>query len=228
MSIIKIFKFDIKSISNNIINIYLNKYKIIKLNLIFGTNGLYFSLSSLYLPFTGLFLNPYYIFNIFIVKVIYILLFSKVNFLSLTLLYLPGFASSLYLSTNSKLYKLFIPILSMILFINNPIFFSVKSYSLYWLIPIFVSIFNIKSIFLRSLAATFVAHAVGTMISIYSGQLSCNLINQIKLIIFFEKILFAALMSISYYLVCSLNVYIKEKLKNLNYKFINKIILDVK
>jgi hypothetical protein len=222
-SFFNMFKFYKSSIITNIINIIIYKFKILKLSFIFGTHGLYFSLSSLYLPFTGLFFNYQNISIIFIIKLIYLSIFSKYTILASTLLYLPGFFASLYLAFQSKFLKILFSILLIAIFLMHIESQSALIYVVYWMVPIFVSISGYNSIFLKALSSMFISHAVGTIISLNSGILNVDLINNIKYIVFIEKIIFASIITLFYYILYFATIYIRY----LNYSFNKNLSLSV-
>jgi len=56
----------------------------------------------------------------------------------------------------------------MVLFIIHPIGRDAFVYSLYWLIPIILFGYSRKTLFLEALGSTFVAHAVGSVIWLYT------------------------------------------------------------
>ena len=106
------------------------------------------------------------------------LVFSKVITLGL-----PTLVSSIYFYVSSKNKNLFfdlsrfilsviLPLVCMFLFIFHPESGKAYIYSFYWLIPVicyFSERFKIyNSIFTKSLTATFLAHAVGSIILLYT------------------------------------------------------------
>jgi hypothetical protein len=81
------------------------------------------------------------------------------------------FASWSYRSSN-VLVSVLIPFLCFLLFIAHPVGIDAWPYTLYWLIPIIIYFLNYKNIALRALGAVFVAHAVGSVIWIYSHPMT--------------------------------------------------------
>jgi len=60
----------------------------------------------------------------------------------------------------------------MILFIMHPVAGQAFAYSFYWLIPIALYALGNKSSFCRALSATFLAHAVGSIIWLYTVSMT--------------------------------------------------------
>jgi len=56
----------------------------------------------------------------------------------------------------------------MILFIAHPVASKAFAYSFYWLIPVVLYVLNYKNTFCKALTATFLAHAVGSIIWLYT------------------------------------------------------------
>lgn len=112
--------------------------------------------------------------------------------------YLPGFCAAGYWSEKGPLFRLIVPIGCMVLFIIHPVGFHAAAYSLYWLIPVGVYFFNKESIFLQSLASTFVAHAVGSVLWLYSFDMSAAMWIGLIPVVAFERLFFAAAMTVVY------------------------------
>jgi hypothetical protein len=96
-----------------------------------------------------------------------------------------------------KNYAAFVPLLCMAAFMLHPIGSQVWYYSLYWLIPPLAHLFA-KRLFFRSLGATFTAHAIGSTLWLYAIPMPPEAWIMLIPIVAFERILFAAGISISY------------------------------
>lgn len=108
--------------------------------------------------------------------------------------------------------NLLIPAAAIIIFNLHPIGRSAWQYSLFWLIPIIAHFFR-KNLFVRSLGATFTAHAVGGALWVWTFGLSkeiwLGLIPQTAM----ERMLFAAGISAFYVVMTNvLNIALKYKL----------------
>ena len=67
--------------------------------------------------------------------------------------------------------NILIPLMAMVIFNLHPIGRSAWQYSLLWLVPLFAHFYR-KNLFLRSLGATFTAHAVGGALWVWAFGLS--------------------------------------------------------
>lgn len=73
-------------------------------------------------------------------------------------------------SPRSRLINILVPLTMMIMFITHPTGSAAWTYSLFWLIPICCEVLhhcNVNALFTRLLAATFVAHAIGSVMWLY-------------------------------------------------------------
>ena len=139
-----------------------------KINLLVGSSKLFFSATHLFMPLTGAFGGL-----IMTAMVIGISTLTKVVFgISCTLYFITyhisSFIASTYWAYNHWVVRVMAPVLCMILFIVHPVGLSVFPYVLYWLILIALYIFNARTIFASSLGSTMVAHAVGSVIWLYT------------------------------------------------------------
>jgi hypothetical protein len=83
------------------------------------------------------------------------------------------------------------------LFVLHPIGRDAWYYSLYWLIPVAAAMWKDK-LFLRSLGATFTAHAVGSVAFLYAFSIPADVWATLVPITAFERLSFAVGISISY------------------------------
>lgn len=103
--------------------------------------------------------------------------------------------------------SIIVPILCILAFNLNPIGRSAWQYSLFWLIPIAAHFFR-KNLFVKSLGATFTAHAVGGALWVWtfglSKQIWLSLIPQVIL----ERTVMAVGIAISYVVINNLLPYV--------------------
>ncbi len=112
---------------------------------------------------------------------------------------------------SSNKWILAVPVISMIAFIVHPIGRQVFYYSFFWLIPLIAYKFR-SNLYMRSLGATFTAHAVGGAAWIWALNLPAKVWMGLIPVVIEERILFAAGMSISFILVkLSLSYLAKKK-----------------
>ncbi len=123
-------------------------------------------------------------------------------------LYLPTLAGSLVLSTNSKLFKILIPLSCMGLFLVHPTGAHSWLYTLYWLIPIGISCLSSRSIVLKSLASTFTTHAVGSTIYLYTHPTTSLYWHALIGQVWIERLSYALILTLSYYVIYYCRYYI--------------------
>ncbi|MDD5040262.1 MAG: hypothetical protein PHY34_03880 [Patescibacteria group bacterium] len=90
-----------------------------------------------------------------------------------------------------------VPIICMALFIVHPQGRGAWFYSLYWLIPLAAS-FLPQSLTMRSLGATFTAHAVGSVAFLYAFNLPSEVWIALIPVVFLERALFTGGTVVSY------------------------------
>lgn len=96
-----------------------------------------------------------------------------------------------------RTFNVVIPVLCMLAFNLNPIGRSAWQYSMFWLIPIAAHFFR-KNLFVRSLGATFTAHAVGGALWVWAFGLSKTIWLALIPQVIMERTLMAAGIAISY------------------------------
>lgn len=100
--------------------------------------------------------------------------------------------------------------LCMLLFVLHPQGRIAWIYSLYWITPIVANFYR-NSVFMRSLGATFTAHAIGSVTFIYTTNMASNLWVGLIPQVAVERLLFASGIAISYILINSLLDYLSNK-----------------
>lgn len=166
---------------------------------IFGTIGAFFSLASAFAPLIGFFVGTSSSALVYLVRTA--LSFSTTLALGSFLVHIPTLAGTLVLSSQSRLLSRILSLVCIVTFLIHPIGKESFIYSLYWLIPICISFVPRPSIFLRSLSSTFITHAVGSTIFLYTHATTSAfwliLIPQVLL----ERLTYALLLTASYYAV---------------------------
>ncbi len=169
---------------------------------VIGADAQYFTLFQFFGPIAGAFLGP-------VVGATSVLLAEAGNFaltgktpgLVNVMRLAPMLFAALYFGTRIKSVKgnlsAIIPLVCMGLFMLHPIGGSVWFYSLYWLIPLAAKFFP-KRLFLRSLGATFTAHAIGSTLWLYTVPMPAEAWLLLIPVVAAERILFAAGISVSY------------------------------
>lgn len=79
---------------------------------------------------------------------------------------LPTLCALIYWSHDSKVIRVGIAVLCMVLFIAHPVGLHAASYTLFWLIPMMIA-FLPQHMLLTAFGSTFTAHAVGSVMHLY-------------------------------------------------------------
>lgn len=168
-----------------------------KISPILGSKFSFFSLSGVLMPLIGLFGAPYIVLAL-IVRFAF-KLFLNGFFHSIAAYHIPTICASYYVSSKSKIAAIGLPLLCMIAFLAHPVGYQAAPYVLYWFIPIFLTLFNITSVVGFSLTTTFIAHAVGSVIWLYTKPMSSAEWLSLLPVVFVERCCFAGLMILVYY-----------------------------
>lgn len=189
-----------------------------------GADNQFFTLFQFFGPVAGSFLGPVVgILSVLIAEVSsYLFLgkaFTLVNVLRLT----PMLFAAWYFGTKKDKLSFFVPIAAIIIFIAHPVGRQVWFFTLFWTIPIIIKLLPKKyssKVFLKSLGATFTAHAVGGAIWNYVVPMTPG--NWIALIpiVIYERLLFASGIAASFVLLNTildgLDAKTKEKYLNID------------
>lgn len=167
-----------------------------------GAENQFFTLFQFFGPVAGAFLGP-------VVGVLSVLIaevaskiashatFDMVTVLRLT----PMLFAAWYFGTRKDKLSFFVPVASIALFIAHPVGRQVWFFSLFWTIPIIIKLLPKKyseKVFLRSLGATFTAHAVGGAMWNYIVPMTPAMWIALIPIVIFERLMFAGGISVSY------------------------------
>ncbi len=183
-----------------------------KLSPILGGYKLSFSGINFLIPLLGYFLKPLFVPLTFI-----FFLLKKITFGGALTLGIPTFMATLTIAVINKknvdsnykyriydfLLRVVLPLSAIGLFILNPIGREAFLYSFYWFIPVVLflveNVTNKKSIFTNSLSATFIAHAIGSLIWLYTVELSSLYWNSLLPLVAIERLVFAVGMTTCYF-----------------------------
>lgn len=174
----------------------------VKISPIIGSRFSFFSLADSVTPLAGagglsFLLTAFFIRTTFN-HAIFIIPFK------LLLYRIPGLFASLAWLYPTKILWVGLPLASMIMFAVHPIGSLVIPYTLYWLIPIGIYFSGRKTIFLHSLATTFVAHAVGSVIWLYMKELPVSVWWNLIPVVAIERLCNACVMTAVYYVIVEL------------------------
>lgn len=130
-----------------------------------------FTLFDFLAPTAGVFLGSVPgIISVFLMQVINFLIHgSKFDIGGIIRLFPTLFA--VFYFAKKRTFNILVPVLAMLAFNLHPIGRSAWQYSLFWLIPIAAHFFR-KNLFVKSLGATFTAHAVGGALWVWAFGLT--------------------------------------------------------
>ena len=86
--------------------------------------------------------------------------------------HLPTFFASAYWGTWGRLVGIAVPVVCFVAFVAHPVGRFAVPYTIYWAIPLVISLFRPKNSFFTALGSTFTAHAVGSTLWLYMFQSS--------------------------------------------------------
>ncbi|MFH1234750.1 MAG: hypothetical protein V1493_04020 [Candidatus Diapherotrites archaeon] len=162
-----------------------------------GTQNQSFTYFQLFAPATGFFLGPIAgAMSVLAAQAASLLAggdFSLFNIARLA----PMFFAAYYFGTKNKKFVALIPLACMALFIAHPVGREAWFYSLFWLIPLAAALFR-ENLFLKSLGATFTAHAIGATAFIYFLPSTPALWAMLVPVTAVERLVFACGISLSF------------------------------
>jgi len=176
-----------------------------------------FTLFDFFAPIAGAFLGPIYgIISLFSVEIVNVYIKQTPMTNASIIRLFPLLFATLYFSLITKKqtgkWVLLIPALCILAFVINPIGREVWYYSLFWTIPILAFIKK-DNLFIKSLGATFTAHAVGGAAWIWALNLPASVWNSLIPVVIAERLLFALGISVSYLVIKhSLKFLVSKKL----------------
>ncbi len=169
---------------------------LIKINYLVGSKLAFFSGTNIALPLAGFLGGTPLAIGITFLRSLSRWLLLGSNPLSFLFFHIPGVVAAFYWRTSSRIIKIGLPLICMIAFVaHTP---SAWMYSLYWLIPMGIHLSKQESMFFKALAATFVAHAVGSVIWAYSFAMASATWLALIPVVAVERLLFASAMCACY------------------------------
>lgn len=170
--------------------------RFVKISPILGSSFSFFSLSDLVMPLSGN-VGLGFVGLIVAVRVCFKTLLWRTPLTALVY-HIPGICASGYWAFENKIISLIIPLLCIAAFIVHPVGLQAIPYSLYWLIPTALYFVKEKSVLMHSLASTFIAHSVGSVIFLYTTPTLPALWIGLIPIVAIERLAFAAGMTVVY------------------------------
>jgi len=113
---------------------------------------------------------------------------------SLTILvyHIPGLCASASWATRHAVVNVGIPVLCIAAFLAHPVGLSAGVLSLYWVVPIVIWMKNKKGTWAIALSSTFIAHAVGTVIWLYTHDTTTQFWWALVPLVAVERLIYAA------------------------------------
>lgn len=183
----------------------------LKVQSLIGAKSLFFSASYLVGPVFGALLGMGTFVGLLGVRRIIHSLIMGTTFVGLQSLYLPTIAASAYWNYTNVWIRCVLPAVCMVAFIAHPVGFQSYWYASYWFIPLVLYAIKPQGTFFTALGATYVQHAVGSVIWLYTVPTVPALWNALIPVVFFERLLYAAAMTL---IMVSINYIINFNLKN--------------
>ncbi|MBN1549413.1 hypothetical protein JW872_02000 [Candidatus Babeliales bacterium] len=141
-----------------------------KVSYLVGSKNAFLSGTEIVSPLAGWFGGLWCVGGLFLGRY----LLSGLSIMAFLLRRLPGLCGALCWGTTNRIVRVGIPVGCMILFHLHPIGRMVSPYTWYWFIPIIVYGIRSTSVFGLSLANTFVSHAVGSVVWLYTMPMAAE------------------------------------------------------
>ncbi len=173
----------------------------VKVFTLWGAAGQYFTLFQLFGPIAGGFLGPALgVASVLLAEVASFAWLGKettaVNILRLLPMLFAAYYFASWKNKKSRITWL-VPIAAIALFVVHPVGQQAWYYALYWTIPL-VAVLLPENLLLRSLGASFTAHAIGGIIWLYSFPTSPGFWTALIPVVAFERLLFAGGIAVSF------------------------------
>lgn len=163
---------------------------LIKASLVIGSIHSFFSLSNTFTPLAG---KKGFGFATMVASLhllIKWLVFGSVGYSALAFV-VPGWCASLYWASDRLWIRALLPAVCIILFVAHPVGRQAAPYALYWLIPMVLCMSGWSTTFATALGSTFVAHAVGSVIWLYTVPMAVGSWYALIPLVAIERLLYA-------------------------------------
>ena len=174
--------------------------KLFKVSSVIGSYTAFFSLSTTIVPLSGAFAGLSGAMITGILKMVLgVIVYGALFPLHHLAFHLPGMFAAFYWASTSIMIRAFIPLICILLFVTHPIGSHAWPYAMYWWIPVILYFMNKKSISANAIGSTFVAHAVGSVIWLYTMPMGAATWLALMPIVLIERFLFAGGMVVLYH-----------------------------
>jgi hypothetical protein len=172
-----------------------------KLSFIVGSQTAFFSAINVANPLIGAFNTRRNTLLIFCALFISRWLISGAIDLHGLAFFVPGLFAALYWNVAGPAVRLLVPALCFCLFLAHPTGLAAAPYAFFWIIPIALYFKKGKPLFFHALSSTLIAHAVGSVIWIYSVPMSAAAWLALIPIVCLERFTFAAAITVTHSLI---------------------------
>lgn len=195
-------------VSGTIILLFLARWLPINKIIGAGTPLSFFSLFDAVMPLTG---SVDFGLSSLIFSLRTLLKVISFGFSPFFLLYhIPGLCAAASWSSSNKLIHVGIPLLCFGLFLAHPVGYGAAPYALYWALPIAISFWGRRVIFLQALSSTFIAHAVGSVLWLYSLKTTSLFWLSLIPVVAVERLMFASVMTLMYWVAVSVGTVFRK------------------
>lgn len=164
---------------------------IAKFSFIMGSSYAFFSLSCMITPLSGHLCGIGGSIALCTLSLLVHAIFKGILSVHFLAYHIPGLCAALYWSSSSKVWRIVLAVGCMILFVTHPVGAGAALYSLFWLIPLSVALQAKPTRFMRALGSTFTAHAVGSVIWLYTLGMSPDKWLMLIPVVIVERLLLA-------------------------------------
>lgn len=181
---------------------------LIPISYIVGSYASFFSLTTIVAVLVG---KYSFLWNI----LLFFTMCKKITFFELLYCVIkrtPLFFAAWTYKTSSMIVSVLIPLVCVFLFIMHPIGFVAWPYAMYWFIPIAIYFSQQESVFAKAFASVFVAHAVGSVIWIYTHQMAAEMWLALIPVVAIERVLMATTITGFDCFLYKIKNFFKEKL----------------
>jgi hypothetical protein len=185
---------------------------ILKTSYIVGSHAAFFSASSIAMPLMGAWSSIPAIVMTFAFGFA-VRMALGASLLPMFAFWVPGLCAALYWQLPSRFYRAGLPLLCMILFLSHPTGIAAAPYAFFWFIPMLIAFRTSNSIWHHALASTFIAHAVGSVIWIYTVPMSAAVWLALIPVVACERALYTAGIVMGHSVISSL-VSIRVRARN--------------
>lgn len=172
-----------------------------KMSLIVGSSFAFFSMAPIVVPLSGMLSGVAGSFLVFAGSCITRFFFNSSLSLHLLAYHIPGLFASLYWACNHWVIRLLPSVACMILFLVHPIGSSAVLYACLWAIPVAIFFTRSTNLYLNALASTFTAHAIGSVIWLYTMPMTADQWLGLIPLALVERFTFAGGMVLMYHVI---------------------------